>query len=169
MRIGDGAFMAVTTFTTYDQVARRLSATGVDLRIDHTPLDGFQEANEQASLYVLFYLGQRWPASVLATSDWVANVTADICIWFLDQFRNNPVSSSADGKKEMWDQLLQMIQHGKATVPDLPNSVDRPEVSNYRIDYSRYPSVRNTRQGSTQYRPSGYPRHPDRTEPENRG
>ena len=157
--------MAVTQFTTQSQVERRLSATGVALRIDHSPSTAFDEANDAASLYVLGFLGGRYPASVLATSDWVASVTADICIWFLDQWRNNPVGGSIDARKEMWDKLLMMIQSGKMVVPDVSNSVDRPEVINQRVDGSQYPALRTTKAGSTDYTPTGYPRYPDRSEP----
>lgn len=154
-----------TQFTTQDQVERRISATGVALRIDHAPSTAFGEANDAASLYVLGFLGGRYPASVLATSEWVASVTTDICIWFLDQWRNNPVGGSIDARKEMWDKQLAMIQQGRMVVPDVANDVDRPEVIGQRVDNRQYPSLRTTNAGSTEYRPGGYPRYTDRTEP----
>lgn len=154
-----------TQFTTREQVERRLSATGVALRIDHAPSTAFDEANNAASLYVLGFLGGRYPASVLDLSEWVASVTADVCIWYLDQFRNNPVGGSIDARKEMWDKQLEMIQQGKMPVPDVPNAVDRPEVIGQRVNPRDYPAVRTTRDGSTDYQPTGYPRYPDRTEP----
>ena len=157
--------MAVTQFTTWDQVARRISATGVDLRIDHAPTEAFDEANDAASLYVLTFLGQRYPVALLVTSNWVASVTTDICIWFLEQWRNNPVSGSVAARKEMWDEMLKAIQQNKMVVPDISNALDRPEVRGQKVALDRYPSIRNTDAGSTDYRPAQGQRFPDRTEP----
>jgi hypothetical protein len=157
--------MAVTTFTTWDQVARRLSATAIELRVDHSPDDGFQEANEWASLYVLGFLGGRYSPATLASSNYVASITADICIWYLDTFRNNPVSGTADARKEMWDKILQMIQTNKMNVPDVSNAADRPQVLGQRVDNTRNPQLRTTDAGSTRYRPEGVNLFPDVTEP----
>lgn len=152
-------------FTTFDQVARRLSATGIDLRVDHSPSDAFDEANNAASLYVLTFLANRYPTAVLQTSGWVASVTADICIWYLEQWRNNAVSASVQARKEMWDEMLQMIMQNKMNVPDVTNGGERPEVIAQRVDNRVYPSLRTVRTGGTSYRPQGYVQYPDRTEP----
>jgi hypothetical protein len=157
--------MAVTLFTSWAQVARKLSATGIQLRVDHSPDDAFNDAAESASLYVLGVIGNRYSAAQLAASPWVSLVTADICIWFLDQMRNNPVGGSIDDRKEMWDKQLQMIQQGKANVNDITNSVDRPEILGQRINYNQYPAMRRTDAGSTDYRPQGGRQYPDSTEP----
>lgn len=157
--------MAVTQFTTWDQVARRLSATGIDLRVDHAPSDGFSEANDAASLYVLTFLAPRYPVALLATSNWVASITADICIWYLEQWRNNPVSASVEARKEMWDKMLEMILQNKMSVPDITIGADRPEIIQQRVAANQYPSMRVVDANSSSYRPSGFTRYPDRTEP----
>ena len=157
--------MAVTQFTSWDQVARRISATGVDLRVDHSPTDSFDEANDAASLWVLTYLGQRYQVAQLLTSNWVASVTTDICIWFLEQWRNNPVSGSVAARMEMWKEMLTAIHQNKMVVPDISNALDRPELRGQKVALDRYPSMRNTDNGSTSYRPAQGKRFPDRTEP----
>lgn len=153
-----------TQFTTWAQVARRLSATGVDLRTDHSPDDAFDEANNAASLYVYGFLGSRYPLALLATSEWVSSVTADICIWYLEQMRLNPVSAVSDNRKEMWDKMLAMIQQNKMNIPDISIGADRPEVRNWHIDHSRYPAQRNVNANNTRYKPN-ITTYPDRTEP----
>ena len=160
--------MAITQFTTWNQVARRLSATGIDLRVDHAPVDGFDEANDAASLYVLTFLAMRYPVALLATSNWVASVTADICIWYLEQWRGNPVNASTEARKEMHDKMLQKIIENKMSVPDITIGADRPEIIQQRVNANDYPSLRTVDANSSNYRPSGFVTYPDRSEPRQR-
>jgi hypothetical protein len=160
--------MAHPVFTTREQVERRLSATGVELRIDHSPTNAFEEAALAASLDVSSALGMRYGVAMLVGSEWVASVTADICIWYLDQWRDNPVGGSIQARWEQRQKEMQDIAEGKKIVPDISMGRNGPEVLKQRIAFDRYPAQRTTRADNTGYRPAGK-RYPDITEPPDRG
>lgn len=146
-------------------MSSRLSAVGVALRADHAPADAVDEAIDAASADVLMYLGRYPDHAALATNQWVTSVATNLAIVYLCGFRNNPVPKGCQSLWERHVEMLEAVQLGKMNLPGIALLRSRlPQAVHVTVNYGMYPSIRRTRQGSTD-RPTGVSSKTDPSEP----
>lgn len=156
--------MALTPLTTREYCNIRLSAAGVKLRTDHDPDGGFDFAIQRGTAQVLFYL-TRYTVAQLVTSEWVKQAATEFAALALCRLRNNPVPKDLLASVEEWKAMLELIQSGRAGVPDLSPGKAQPQLITRKIVYGTSPSLRTVKPGTTGT-PEGYTSYKDPFQPD---
>jgi phage gp36-like protein len=157
--------MAITSLTTADRIAARLSWSGVDARIDHAPPDVLADVILSASADVLSYLGRRYTNAQLAASEIVSTWTADVAVYHICRVRGNPVPASVQRRYDDLLKRLAQMEEGKGIIADVSNAGTAPAVVNHSVNYDVNPSKRRLTGLSEPKTVAGYPSYPDRREP----
>jgi phage gp36-like protein len=154
----------MAVYTTKANITTRISQIALDLRDDHeaVPDAVVDHAITWASSQIDFYCA-RYPASSLVSNAWIQSVTTDLAVFYLASYRYNPAPASAGELYEEAKEKLQLIQQGKAVVPNAAAGRDSlPTVTHQRVDLNRYPSLVTERPRSTG-EAEGYRRPVDHT------
>lgn len=138
--------MAVTSpyaFCTQADVERRLSALGVQLRLDHDN-DGAVDADEQLTMTdaisdatetLLYYCWAKYAPEVLATSPWINRRAVDYAAYVLCGVRCNPIPEDVIRRVEAAEKLLKEVRDGNGFLPNVPlRRRMAPVWSNTRVD-----------------------------------
>lgn len=128
--------------TTSAQITARLSATGLALRVDHSPVAATAEAISAASEDIAFYLGSRYLIADLPASGWVASKATAIAIYYLSLWRNNGVPKSVQTLYDAVLKELQAVQSGKGNVPGLAPGKILPQIITQRTSWGEWPHER---------------------------
>lgn len=136
-------------FTTRANIETRVSALGVELRDDHDTANAVPLAIEWASSQIEFYCA-RYPRPSLLANRWIRSVATDLAVYYLATHRLNPSPKSAEMLYEEAIRKLELIQQGKAVVPNAPTGRDSlPTVTHQLMQLGRYPTIVTERPRST--------------------
>lgn len=126
--------MAVSpTYTTQTKIERRISSTGVSLRIDDDA-NSLTSTIEDATTEVNGYCQLLYTTTALAASEWIAMKTTDIALYFLCMRRANPVPHSVQVRYDKAIADLEKVHSGVWLVPDAPTrQAAVPTLSNQRV------------------------------------
>ncbi len=153
--------MATTLYCQQTDVQNRLSADGVNYRIDDVPPSTLGDVLTDASTQIDEHLFFLYDPAQLATSDWVRERCADIAACLLCERRGNPVPPGIQAKYERTMNRLEKIRLGLLAVPNLPIRKEMaPVLSNVRIRLDPFPRTVVERANSTG-NPQGYNQHLD--------
>lgn len=154
-------------YTTADAITALAGDLAVDLRADDGDLEALLAAAvDHASGRVDFYCA-RYAGAELAANRWVAGVATLIALRWLSLRRLNEVPKSVEAEWEERRAELELIQKGKAVVPNAATSRRPVTVTNPHTDLRRTNNqVRVDRSRSTgvanDYRRPTDPTAPDR-------
>ena len=152
--------MSITTYCTWSDVMKRVSAEAADLRIDDDP-SAKTEVLEDAAIEVNGYLQLLYEVADLARSNWVSVKTRDIAVYLLCIRRNHPAPKSVQMRYDKAIQDLERVQAGATKVPDVAeNKANVPVLSNQRVIMSPFPRVQ-TVTGKSTGKQEGYSPHDD--------
>ncbi len=152
--------MPITTYCTQADVQARLSAVGVQLRLDDNPADitnilesAAMDVNERAQL--------AYGVDRLATSDWVKFKARDLAVFHLCIRRNNPISKAVQFIYDSAIESLEKVLKGTLQIPDVAAPKEHaPVLSNMTV--RPYPVPHPVAvPGTSTGRPSGYVQHVD--------
>ncbi len=153
--------MTISAYTTEAKVTKRLSATGVSLRVDDDVTAG-ADACMDASIEVYGYLGNIYSDTSLAQSQWVSKKATDIAAVYYCQRRGNPVPKALRIVFDKAIEDLERAQAGKFVIPDAAQrKANVPVLSNQGVVLRPNPRVVTQKTASTG-NPEGYtqPRDP---------
>lgn len=154
--------MATTAYCTSDDIANRLSSTGVTLRTDDTPPDTLGDVITDASTQVDEHCRLLYTPANLAVSDWVNQRATDIAAVLLCERRGNPVPGSLMRKYERALERLEQVRLGTLQIPDVPaRLVAAPVMSNVREQLNPQPHTR-VRKSTSTGQAAGYVQRVDR-------
>lgn len=116
--------MAATPYCTQTDVEGRLSALGVDLRLDDASDGAAQTAlmlyvREYAASRINFYCLQKYTVAVLAANDWVRDRAIDIATWILCARRANSIPKSVQMVYDEAIEELKLVAAGQQ-IPGAP-------------------------------------------------
>jgi hypothetical protein len=113
----------------------------------------------------MLYLGTRYSGDELLSDDWVTGVATDRAIMYLCRWRNNLIPKSLMDAWEETRETLKDIAMGKLNLPGVSLGDSRaPQIVHVTTNYGMNPSVRRTKQGTTNS-PNGYAPNIDPFEP----
>jgi len=152
-----------SVYTTSTKLQKRLSSTGVSLRLDDDAT-AVTQVIEEATIEVNGYCQLLYPISELAASDWVCLKCTDIAMWFLCARRNNPVPQVVQDRYDKALADLERVRAGSLQIPDAGMSKAAvPVLSNQRVRLWPFPHVVTERSQSTGT-PEGYTGNDDPVE-----
>lgn len=153
--------MAVSpVYTTREKLEKRMSAVGVDDRIDDD-LTSLTEVIADATVEVNGYCLTQYSATQLAASDWIQKKTLDVACFFLCLRRNNPPPQSVQFMYEKAIADLELVRAGSIRIPDAATrKAAAPTLSNQRVNLWPHPHVVTIPHSSTG-NPEGYDQSTD--------
>lgn len=141
---------STATYCVQADIENRLSASGVDLRIDDVPPDTLGDVIDDASAEVESHCLLKYGADQLAASRWIKHKCADIATYLLCERRGNPAPPGIANKFERAMAQLEKVQEGKLKISDVAQRRTAvPMVSNMRPALRPYPhAVVETKRGT---------------------
>jgi phage gp36-like protein len=161
--------MAVTPYCTLDDLSDRLSAEGVNLRLDDVPPTASGNVLRRTANKINQFLLRQYTAANLATSDIVNELAISIGVYYLCTRRGNPAPESVIAAYEEALDDLASIRRGQTDIGDIARRrQSAPVMDNVRIRLRPNPHavVSTSRSTTTGGTPSGYTQHNDLIEPE---
>lgn len=145
-------------------ISARISALGLQLRIDHAPVEAQAAAISLASEEVAQYLVQRFPESQFQNSMWVRNIATTVAIYWLCTLRNNMPNQAVKLLYDTAIDTLKQVQRGQLLPPGLRLPPSRPGIIKTRVRYDQYPNQVVEQENSTLSN-AQFPQLNDPTEP----
>ena len=139
---------AGTSYCAEGDVSARLSAWGVELRVDDNTTAIF-DCIANASSDIDMRLLPVYDAAAIAASRWVHFACRAIAVYYVCLRRNNPIPPSVQNEYEKTIQELNDMASGTLTLPGAAKATSGIAVSNVRFDNTRYPAMRVERPRST--------------------
>lgn len=134
---------------TRTRLERRISADGVDLRIDDD-LASLTNVMQEAWTEVLGYCLNRYSETQLAASEWTLLRWTDLAVMNLCERRNNPAPQSVCRKHEKAIADLERVEAGTKNIADCATrKAAAPTLSNQRVRLSPIPNLAVTPHNST--------------------
>lgn len=148
-------------YCSQNDLLNRLSADGVNYRIDDNPPVALGDVIIDASSQIDEHLFFLYDPTQLVQSDWVRERCADIAAYLLCERRGNPVPPGIEAKFVRTMDRLEKVRCGQLAVPNLPVLKSlAPVLSNVRIQMWPWPRVVVEPSNSTGT-PAGYPQSQD--------
>lgn len=148
-------------YCSWDDVARRLSATGARLKVDDNIEEAQQDILDEAAEEVNGYLALLYPIAGLANSNRVRYYTRDIAVFLACTRRGNPAPGAVSARYESTIEALKLLMRGSMTLPDVAQSkMNAPVLSNLRVRNFPVPEVKVV-QGTSTGTAAGYIQHGD--------
>ncbi len=152
-----------TAYCTATHIAKRISSSGIDLRVDDDT-SAIAAVIEEASIEVNGYLQLLYEVADLAQSEWVRLKTTDIAVYYLCLRRLNSAPKAVEKRYEKAIEDLEKAQSGSVMLPDIPMGKSSvPVISNQRVALD--PFVRVVTEPNRSTGPQeGYIPHNDRND-----
>jgi phage gp36-like protein len=155
--------MTLPAFTTITNLQKRMSSTGVSLRIDDDS-SAINNVIADAGVEAFGYVGNMYAAIDLASSAWFEKKVTDIAAYYLCMRRNNKAPISVEKQYDKTIEDLEKAQKGSFRIPDCPmNKSFAPVLSAPRLKVTPFPHI-VIEDGRSTGNPEGYPRASDVTD-----
>lgn len=140
---------------TRERIERRISSTGIDLRIDDDQ-DSLIDVFGDAWVEVQGYCSQRYSDAQLGQSNWTLTRWTDIAVMFLCERRGNTAPDSVARRYDKAIADLEKIKAGSEPIVDAAQrKAGAPTLTNQRVRLFPHPNIVSKPSTSTGT-PSGY-------------
>jgi hypothetical protein len=130
------------TYCTADDLKKRVSVLGVQLRTDNDEGGDTVQSIEFGSADLDFYLLPRYTAAQIVANGWAKTAAIILSVYHLCWLRLNDVPETVQRLRDEWLAKLEIIRTGAGELPGTAvGPAAGPEVVNMSVRLDAYPQI----------------------------